>query len=397
MFTEGKIKYFKTLETPFYFYDLDVLNRSVEAIKKAAPKDYHIHYALKANPHPEILKVIKESGFGADCVSGNEVKRAVECNFKSNDIVFAGVGKSDKEINYALDQSIFCFNVESIPELKVIDQLAKNKNTIANIALRINPNVDAYTHKYITTGLEENKFGINPYEFDAVLAEIKKLPNLNFSGLHFHIGSQIADLTPFKNLCLRVNEINKWFIQKGYLLPHINVGGGLGINYKEPDEKDVVDFESYFKVFTQYLELNPQQQVHFELGRAFVGQCGSLISRVLYIKNGINTNFAILDAGMTELIRPALYQAYHKIENISAQLAAKKQEQGTRNEHGTDQHIVKYDVVGPICESSDCFGKAVELPETKRGDLIAIRSAGAYGEVMCSHYNLREQVKSYFL
>ncbi len=388
MFTLKHLDLFDSLETPFYFYDLNTLNKTIEAVKKAAPKEYHIHYALKANAHPTILDLLRENGFGADCVSGNEVKRAVECNFASDKIVFAGVGKSDKEINYALDHNIFCFNVESIPELKVIDELARNKNKKAQIALRINPNVDAYTHKYITTGLEENKFGINPYEFDAVLEEIKKLPNIIFSGLHFHIGSQIADLTPFKNLCSRVNEINKWFVQKGFLLPHINVGGGLGINYKEPDSQYIVDFESYFKVFSQNLELMPQQQVHFELGRAFTGQCGSLISRVLYVKNGINTNFAILDAGMTELIRPALYQAYHKIENVSSIL---------KINHSKNLQLIKYDVVGPICESSDCFGKAVELPDTKRGDIMAIRSAGAYGEVMSSQYNLREKINSYFL
>lgn len=381
MFTQEQLNTFKQTETPFYFYDLNVLNKTIESIKKAAPSSYQIHYALKANAHPSLLEIIKKNGFGADCVSGNEVKRSVECGFSNNKIVFAGVGKSDKEINYALDNSIFCFNVESTHELQIIDQLAKNKNVKANIALRINPNVDAYTHKYITTGLEENKFGINPYEFDGVIDLIKTLPNLNFIGLHFHIGSQITDLTPFKNLCVRVNEINKWFIQKGYLLPHINVGGGLGINYKEPDTQAIVDFESYFNVFKQFLELMPQQEVHFELGRAIIAQCGNLISRVLYIKNGINTNFAILDAGMTELIRPALYQAYHKIENISS----------------TASELIKYDVVGPICESSDCFGKAVLLPETKRGDLIAIRSAGAYGEVMSSQYNLRDKLNSVFM
>jgi diaminopimelate decarboxylase len=381
MFSQKNIQYFNTLETPFYFYDLELLKKTLDEIKKTAPPSYHIHYALKANAHPSLLEIIKNNGFGADCVSGNEVKRAIECGFSNNQIVFAGVGKSDKEINYALDNSIFCFNVESIHELQIINNLAKQKNVKANIALRINPNVDAYTHKYITTGLEENKFGINPHEFDSVLAEIKEATNLNFKGLHFHIGSQIQDLTAFKNLCVRVNEINKWFIQKGFTTEHINLGGGLGINYKEPDNEAIVNFQDYFNVFENFLEILPFQEVHFELGRAIIAQCGSLISKVLYIKNGINTNFLILDAGMTELMRPALYQAYHKIENIS---------------HLNTQSVQKYDVVGPICESSDCFGKGVELAETKRGDLIAIRSAGAYGEVMSSHYNLRNQVESYF-
>jgi diaminopimelate decarboxylase len=387
MFSKEKIAHLQTLETPFYYYDMSLLEQTLKAIKKAAPEKYHIHYALKANAAPEILKKIKEFGIGADCVSGNEVKRAVECGFNSIDIVFAGVGKSDKEINYALDQDIFCFNAESVPELKVLNELAGRKNKKAGIALRINPNVDAYTHKYITTGLEENKFGINPYEFDSVLEELKKLPNLEFLGIHFHIGSQICELNPFRQLCSRVSEINRWFIQKGFPPKHVNVGGGLGINYKEPDKENIVDFRSYFKIFSDLLQLEDFQQIHFELGRAIVAQCGNLMSRVLYVKNGINTNFAILDAGMTELIRPALYQAYHKIENISAQ------HQTSNVKHQT----IKYDVVGPICESSDCFGKAVELPETKRGDLIAIRSAGAYGEVMKSKYNLRDEVLSYFL
>lgn len=381
MFTQQHTDLFRTLETPFYYYDTGVLKNTLAAIKKAAPASYHIHYALKANAHPTLLQAIREAGLGADCVSGNEVKRAIACGFAPGQIVFAGVGKSDSEINYGLDHSIFCFNAESIAELRVLNELAAAKNTTANIALRINPNVDAYTHKYITTGLEENKFGINPYEFDTVLEELKKLNHLQFRGLHFHIGSQIQDLTAFKNLCLRVNEINKWFVQKGYTAEHINLGGGLGINYKEPDTQAIVDFESYFSIFGRFLSLLPSQQVHFELGRSITAQCGSLISRVLYIKNGINVNFAILDAGMTELIRPALYQAYHKIENLS-------QKNGLA--------LKKYDVVGPICESSDCFGKAVELPETKRGDLIAIRSAGAYGEVMSSRYNLRNEVRSVF-
>jgi diaminopimelate decarboxylase len=380
MFTKEQIERFKTIKTPFYYYDLDLLSRTLSAIKNAAPREYHIHYALKANSNPKLLALIKEVGFGADCVSGNEVKRALELGFAPNDIVFAGVGKNDTEINYALDEDIFCFNVESTAELSVINELAKAKNKIAKVALRINPNVDAYTHKYITTGLEENKFGINPYEFDLVLNLLKTLSNIQLVGLHFHIGSQITNLTPFKNLCTRVNEINNWFIEKGYLLPNINLGGGLGVNYHEPEKEAIVNFEAYFNVFKNFLELKPNQNVHFELGRAVVAQCGSLICRVLYIKNGINTNFAILDAGMTELIRPALYQAYHKIENLS--------NSATLN--------VKYDVVGPICESSDCFGKAVILPETKRGDIIAIRSTGAYGEVMSSAYNLRDLANSIF-
>jgi len=378
--------FFLKQKTPFYFYDTALLKKTLDALKKASSENnYHVHYALKANSNDVLLKLIKKAGLGADCVSGNEVKKAVECNFTNDKIVFAGVGKSDDEINYALQQNIFCFNCESVPEIEVIDALAKVQNKKANIALRINPNVDANTHKYITTGLEENKFGINLHELPEVLDTLKKCAHLNLIGLHFHIGSQVTDLEPYKNLCTRVNEIQQWFLQRGYHLPHINVGGGLGINYHKPDEEAVCNFEAFFSVFKKFLQIQPQQQIHFELGRAITGQCGSLISRVLYIKKGVNTNFAILDAGMTELIRPALYQAYHKIENVT-----KSQEARDKNQE------MKYDVVGPICESSDCFGKAVDLPETQRGNIIALRSTGAYGEVMSSQYNLRDKAKAHF-
>ena len=381
MFSEKTINKLQQYPTPFYYYDLELLKKTLDVINTESKKfGYHIHYAFKANVNQEIIKYIKDAKLGADCVSGNEVKCAIDNGFEPEHVVFAGVGKNDNEINYALDKNIFCFNCESLQELEVINELAQAKNKIASIALRINPNVDANTHKYITTGLEENKFGINPYQFETVIGLLKKLSNLKLIGLHFHIGSQITDLNPFKKLCGRVNEINTYFLNKGFDLPIINVGGGVGINYHEPDAEAIIDFEAYFKVFHTFIELRKNQQLHFEIGRAIVAQCGNLISRVLYIKNGINTNFAILDAGMTELIRPALYQAYHQIENITS----------------LSQNIIKYDVVGPICESSDCFGKAVDLPETKRGDLIAIRSAGAYGEVMASKYNLRGDVKSVY-
>jgi diaminopimelate decarboxylase len=381
MFNEIMIKKLQQYKTPYYYYDKGLLKQTLAAVNEQSLKyGYHVHYAFKANANPGIVALVREAGFGADCVSGNEVKCAYEHGFSPKKIVFAGVGKSDDEINYALDKTIFCFNCESIQELQIINELAAEKGKTASVALRINPNVDAHTHKYITTGLEENKFGINPYEFEAVIEVLKALDHVKLIGLHFHIGSQITDLSPFKQLCSKVNEINTWFLNKGFDLPIVNVGGGVGINYREPDTESIIDFAAFFKVFHDFIEIRKNQQLHFELGRAIVAQCGSLISKVLYVKNGINTNFAILDAGMTELIRPALYQAYHKIENLTSQ--------------STD--TFKYDVVGPICESSDCFGKAVELPLTQRGDLFAIRSAGAYGEVMASRYNLRDEVRSYF-
>lgn len=380
MINSSIYNYLNAQETPFYYYDMELLEKSLISIKEeAAQYNYHIHYAIKANANPRILSLIQSYGFGADCVSGNEIKRSIEKGFPTNKIVYAGVGKSDKEIERALDTDIFCFNCESIPEIEVIDEIAKSKNKLANIALRINPNVNANTHHYITTGIAENKFGINPWEFEEILEILNKSKNLNLIGLHFHIGSQIVDLSVFKSLCTRINEIQNWFQSHQIIVDHINVGGGFGINYHQPDEEPIPDFKNYFAIFNEFLILKANQEVHFELGRSVVGQCGSLISRVLYVKKGINTKFAILDAGMTELLRPALYQAYHKIENLSS-----------------NETPEKYDVVGPICESSDCFGKAVLLAETKRNDLIAIRSTGAYGEVMASEYNLREVAKSFF-
>ncbi len=384
MFKQETINKFKTIPTPFYYYDLEVLKQTLQLLKTESNKyNYIVHYALKANANDVILDIIKSFKIGADCVSGNEVKKAVECNFHPEDIVFAGVGKSDDEINYALDNNIFCFNCESLQELEVINELAFAKNKTAGIALRINPNVNANTHKYITTGLEENKFGINVWELEAIINLLKTLKNINLIGLHFHIGSQITDLSSFKNLCLRINEIQNWFVLHKIKIANINVGGGLGVDYHQPDVNCYTNFAAYFKLFNDFLELQPGQSVHFELGRAIVAQCGSLISKVLYIKNGVNTNFAILDAGMTELMRPALYQAYHKIENLSKKYPLPE----------IKYNDLKYDVVGPICESADCFGKAVQLPETNRGDIIALRTAGAYGEVMSSAYNLRERAK----
>jgi len=381
MFPSSLLKKFASTPTPFYYYDTDLLRKTLEAVKKASKKhDVEVHYALKANNKKKILKLIKSYGIGADCVSGNEVLRAIECGFSPSNIVFAGVGKSDEEINTALKKKIFCFNCESIDEIKIIDGLAKKQGKKASIAIRINPNVNAHTHHYITTGLEENKFGINTWEFDSVVEALKKCKHIKLIGLHFHIGSQITDMDAYKTLCVKVNEFQEWFAKHNIYVDNINVGGGLGIDYYHPDKNPILDFDNYFGLFRKFLKLRPGQKLHFEPGRALVAQCGSLISKVLYVKKGIKSNFIILDAGMTELIRPALYQSYHKIENLS--VTGKKT-------------IVSYDVNGPVCESSDCFGKAIELPETKRGDIIALRSAGAYGESMSLDYNLRTRAKSY--
>lgn len=380
MFNKKLINKFSTIKTPFYYYDLELLKKTIEVLNKEASKyKFIIHYAVKANSNKRILEIIRENKMGVDCVSGNEIIRSIETGFRAEEIVFAGVGKTDEEINLAIKTDIFSINCESMQELEVINQLAKNAEKIINVALRINPNVNAKTHHYITTGLEENKFGINTWQLDEILNKLKDLNNLKLTGLHFHIGSQITDLEIFRGLCIRVNEMQHWFNDRNIELQHINVGGGLGVNYKEPQKYSIPDFKSFIEIFHKFLEIHANQKIHFEIGRAIVAQCGSLISKVIFIKKGFNTNFAILDAGMTELLRPALYQAYHKIENLTSENLPER-----------------YDVVGPICESSDTFGKAVMLPLTKRGDIIAIRSTGAYGEVMSSGYNLRSPVRHYY-
>lgn len=368
------------ITTPFYFYDTTLLKNTLKAIKKETDKyNFTQHYAIKANANPRILKLIASYGFGADCVSGGEVRAAIEAGFPADKVVFAGVGKADWEINLALDADIFCFNVESLAELYIINELAIAKNKIARVEFRVNPNVDAHTHAKITTGLSENKFGINLSQISSVIKEAKTLSNIEVVGLHFHIGSQITDMSAFKDLCIKANELQDSLEKEGFTFPNMNFGGGLGIDYHHPNHINIPDFENYFAVFNKLVERREGQNIHFELGRAVVGQCGNLISRVLYVKEGEVKRFAILDAGFTELIRPAMYDAYHRIENLSSNLAEKE-----------------YDVVGPICESSDVFGKEVMLNEVKRGDIIALRSAGAYGEVMSSQYNLRNLPNSYF-
>lgn len=379
--TRFPIEEFKTLQTPFYFYDLNLLDQTLSEIKRTArdPR-FKVHYAIKANANPGVLRHIQAAGLGVDCVSGGEIRAAVDAGFKGDKIVFAGVGKSDREIELALDMEIGCFNIESEPELMVINEMAAAKGKSANVAIRVNPNIDAHTHEYITTGLAENKFGINLEQLPHIIELANSLENINLTGLHFHIGSQITETEPFVMLCDTINHLQEEYEKQGVKFSSINVGGGLGIDYANPEKHPIPDFEGYFKTFHNHLRLRENQTLHFELGRSIVAQCGSLITSVLYVKEGITKRFAIVDAGMTDLIRPALYNAHHKIENIS-------------NPNGELHH---YDVVGPICESSDCFGKDEMLPTVKRGDILALRSAGAYGEIMASQYNCRPLPHSVF-
>ena len=372
---------FQQIDTPFYYYDTELLRQTLSAIRDNITPEMHVHYAVKACANPKVLSIIAQEGFGADCVSGGEVQAAIDAGFPAEKIVYAGVGKSDKEIILGLEHGIFAFNVESIPELEIINQLALQRGKVARVALRINPNVGAHTHANITTGLAENKFGIDMQDMEDVIRRTQEMQGIQFIGLHFHIGSQILEMDDFVALCHRINEIQERLEAAGFpTVSDINVGGGLGVDYQQPNEHPIPDFKAYFQAYKQNLKLRQGQQLHFELGRAIVCQCGTLLTRVLYIKSNPIKNFCIVDAGMTDLIRPALYGSYHHIENLSAQ---------------SPSDYVTYDVVGPICESSDVFIKNYGMPRTQRGDIIAIRSAGAYGEIMASGYNCRQLPKGY--
>ena len=369
-------------KTPYYRYDTGLLKRTIAAAKEASGKipGAHIHYAVKANNNPEILKIMAQAGLGADCVSGGEVRQALNAGIVPGEIVFAGVGKTDEEIRYALYQGIGCFNVESVEELEIISELASAAGVTAPVALRINPDIGAHTHANITTGLAENKFGINQEKVARAAELVRTLPGLDFKGLHFHIGSQITDMTDFMALCNRINEWQEWFYTEGIKVKSINVGGGLGVDYEHPEQNSIPNFEGYFSTYANHLHLMEGQEFHCELGRSMVAQCGTLIASCIYVKDGTFKKFIIVDAGMNDILRPALYHAYHKVDNIS----------------NHDGKPMVYDVVGPICESTDCFAKAIYVPETKRGDLIAICSAGAYGEAMASTYNSRPLPGSFF-
>lgn len=378
--TKGNFPVDKLLQvrTPFYYYDTELLRQTLSIIAQEAGQHqgFVVHYAVKANANPHLLRIIRQAGFGADCVSGGEIEASLRAGFPSSKIVYAGVGKSDWEIELGLDNDIFCFNVESIPELEVINQLASQKGKVARVAFRLNPNVGAHTHANITTGLAENKFGIAMRDMTSVIEQARQMQHIKVVGLHFHIGSQILDMGDFQALCNRVNDLQDELERQHINVEHINVGGGLGIDYQHPNRVPIPNFKAYFDTYARQLKLRPGQTLHFELGRAVVAQCGTLLTRTLYIKEGATKKFCIVDAGFTDLIRPALYQAYHKIENLSS-----------------DEPVEAYDVVGPICESTDVFAKQIDLNRCHRGDLIAIRSAGAYGEIMASQYNCRQLPK----
>lgn len=380
MITKQAIAAFKSIHTPFYYYDMELLRKTLDVYTSYTKKyNYNAHYAVKANAEPRILETIRKAGLGADCVSGNEITLAIKNGFPADRIVYAGVGKSDREIKTALKAGIYSFNCESVPEIQIINDFAASMGVVARISLRVNPDIDAHTHKYISTGRKEDKFGISPWAFQNVADLLKTLKNVKLIGLHFHVGSQITDMSVFPLLCRMIEQLQKWFIDHKIKIENLNLGGGLGIDYENPVKNPVANFKEYFELIHKNLIVRPGQKVHFEPGRAIVGQCGDLISRVLYVKIGQKMKFVILDAGMNDLIRPALYQANHAIENLVSEKKA-----------------LKYDVVGPVCESSDKFAHAIMIPETERGDLMAIHSAGAYGQVMAMRYNQKDLAKAYY-
>jgi len=370
------------INTPYYLYDMSLLRKTLDAVnKEICGYPYKVHYAVKANGNELILKEISRGGFGADLVSGGEIEAALKAGFLPENMAYAGVGKTDREIELGINSGIYCFNVESMPELEVINAIANGKGVKAGVAIRVNPDIDAHTHRYITTGTAADKFGISLEILENVVHQVLKMPSIHLRGLHFHIGSQITQMRPYEMLCQKVNQLQDKFEQEGIRFELINVGGGLGVDYENPDANPIADFNSFFNVFKQGLKLREGQELHFELGRSIVAQCGSLISKVVFVKENRGKKFIILDAGMTDLIRPALYEAHHKIENISSQSST----------------IETFDVVGPVCESSDVFGRDEKLPLTNRGDIFAIRSAGAYGESMSNTYNMRRLPPSHFV
>lgn len=362
-------------ETPFYLYDIALLRQTLESVTYESKKyNYHLHYAIKANYDDRLLQVIREYGLGIDCASGNELKKAIEAGFDPKTIVYAGVGKRDKELRYAIEQKILAINVESLEELFLLDRMSGEMGVVTDVALRINPDIDPKTNHCIDTGQADSKFGISYEEILENAEELKKLQNLKLIGIHLHIGSQIRELHVFENMCNKVNVIIENLERLGFSFRFVDVGGGLGVNYDVPENEPIPNFASLFSIIHNHLSVG-DREVHFEFGRAIVAECGELITSVLFNKTtATGRRLVIVDASMTELIRPALYGSYHNIENVTSD----------------SESNVKYTIVGTACESTDVFQENVSLKKTKRGDLIAIKSAGAYGMSMASRYNLHD-------
>ncbi|MDR5786284.1 MULTISPECIES: diaminopimelate decarboxylase [unclassified Caballeronia] len=358
--------------TPLYVYSRDALTRAYHAYANAcAGRKATVHVAVKANSNLAVLNVFARMGAGFDIVSSGELARVLAAGGKAENTVFSGVGKTAAEMREALEAGVKCFNVESIPELHALNEVAKSLGKKAPVSLRVNPDVDAKTHPYISTGLKSNKFGVAFSDARATYAQAHAMPNLDVVGIDCHIGSQITEISPYLDALDKLLELVEQIEADGMSIRHVDVGGGLGITY---DDETPPDIGVFVKTLLDHIEKrgHGQREVYFEPGRSLVGNAGVLLTRVEFLKPGEEKNFAIVDAAMNDLARPAMYEAFHRIVPVVKR----------------DEKAHTYDVVGPVCESGDWLGRDREL-SIAPGDLLAICSAGAYGFVMSSNYNTR--------
>ncbi|CAH2778864.1 MAG: Diaminopimelate decarboxylase (EC [uncultured Caballeronia sp.] len=358
--------------TPLYVYSRDALTRAYHAYADAcAGRKAAVHVAVKANSNLAVLNVFTRMGTGFDIVSSGELARVLAAGGRAENTVFSGVGKSAAEMREALEAGVKCFNVESIPELHALNEVAKSLGRKAPVSLRVNPDVDAKTHPYISTGLKSNKFGVAFADARATYAQAHTMPNLEVVGIDCHIGSQITEISPYLDAIDKLLELVEQIESDGMSIRHVDVGGGLGITYDDETPPDIGDF---VKTLLDHIEKrgHGQREVYFEPGRSLVGNAGVLLTRVEYLKPGEEKNFAIVDAAMNDLARPAMYEAFHRIVPVAKR----------------DSEAHNYDIVGPVCESGDWLGRDRELA-VEPGDLLAICSAGAYGFVTSSNYNTR--------
>ncbi|WP_445505271.1 diaminopimelate decarboxylase [Microvirga sp. G4-2] len=360
--------------TPFYCYSTATLERHYRVLAEAfADTDALVCYAMKANSNQAVLKTLARLGAGMDIVSEGELRRALAAGVPGERVVFSGVGKTKTEMAFALDSGILCFNVESEPELEALSEVALSKGRRAPISIRINPDVDAKTHKKISTGKSENKFGIPISRARDVYARAAKLKGIEITGVDMHIGSQITDLTPYDNATALLAELARDLMADGHKLHHIDLGGGLGVPYRE-DNAPPPDPQAYAEIIKRHTK-DLGLKLVFEMGRLIAGNAGVLIAKVIYVKEGADRTFVIVDAAMNDLIRPTLYDAFHNIKPV------------VEPSPGTP-HIVA-DVVGPVCETGDYLALSRDMPAVKPGDLIAVMTAGAYGAVQATTYNTR--------
>jgi diaminopimelate decarboxylase len=364
------------LETPYYLYSENLIKENINSYMKHATKQTLFCYSVKANSNLSILKLIASMGMGFDVVSKGELYRVMKVGADPKKIVYSGVGKRKDEIKFALECGILCFNVESEGELHVINEQASLMECVANVSIRVNPDVAVETHPYISTGMKENKFGIPYKDSLEIYLKASKLKSLNITGIDFHIGSQITTIEPYLDSLKSIKSLIAELEKKGISIAHIDVGGGLGIKYQD---ENIINKDVFISTIVSELkDLNIM--ILFEPGRSIVGDCGILVSRVQYIKESDEKNFLILDASMSELIRPPLYNAHHNITVVRR----------------TDVEQKNYDVVGPVCESADFLGKN-RLMNINVSDLVVIEDVGAYGFVLSSNYNTRPKPAEYII